>query len=91
MAALPPINRRYTLKSRPSALPGPEHFTVEELEHPALAPLEVRVAIHYVALSPWQGQRLKDFSNYTHPFEIGELIDCLMSVHFLVNVVYITE
>ena len=28
------------------------------------------------ALSPWQGQRLKDFENYTKPFAIGELIDC---------------
>ncbi|MEM7254297.1 MAG: NADP-dependent oxidoreductase [Pseudomonadota bacterium] len=27
------------------------------------------------ALSPWQGQRMKDFRNYTRPFEIGELID----------------
>ena len=76
MSPLPPFNRRYTLKARPVDLPGPEHFALEELEHPTLAPSEIRVAVHYVALSPWQGQRLKDFSNYTHPFKIGELIDC---------------
>ena len=29
-----------------------------------------------VALSPWQNQRMKDFKNYTKPFELGELIDC---------------
>lgn len=37
---------------------------------------EVLVRILLAALSPWQGQRLKDFENYTKPFEIGELIDC---------------
>lgn len=73
---LPQFNRRYTLQSRPIELPGPEHFNIEQLDHPALAPSELRVAVQYVALSPWQGQRLKDFSNYTKPFEIGELIDC---------------
>lgn len=72
---LPRINRRFTLKTRPSALPGPEHFQLEEAPHPALQPGEVRVKALYHALSPWQGQRLKDFKNYTKPFEIGELID----------------
>ncbi|MEM7745848.1 MAG: NADP-dependent oxidoreductase [Pseudomonadota bacterium] len=69
------INRRYTLKVRPATLPGPEHFQVEEVPHPALQPGEVRVKALYHALSPWQGQRLKDFKNYTKPFEMGELID----------------
>jgi NADPH-dependent curcumin reductase CurA len=76
MSVLTPFNRRYVLQSRPIDLPRPEHFDIEQLDHPVLAPSELRVAVRYVALSPWQGQRLKDFSNYTHPFEIGELIDC---------------
>ena len=72
---LPQINRRYTLKARPATSPGPEHFEIEEVPHPALRPGQVRVKALYHALSPWQGQRLKDFKNYTKPFEIGELID----------------
>lgn len=72
---LPQINRRYTLKARPATLPGPEHFEIEETPHHALRPGQVRVKALYHALSPWQGQRLKDFKNYTKPFEIGELID----------------
>ncbi|MEM9060851.1 MAG: NADP-dependent oxidoreductase [Pseudomonadota bacterium] len=69
------INRRFTLKIRPETLPGPEHFALEEVSHPDFAPGEIRVRALYHALSPWQGQRLKDFKNYTRPFEIGELID----------------
>lgn len=69
------FNRRFTLKTRPETMPGPEHFALEQIEHPALASGEVRVKCLYHALSPWQGQRLKDFKNYTRPFEIGELID----------------
>lgn len=69
------INRRFTLKARPEDLPEMEHFALEESEHPNLARGEVRVKALYHALSPWQGQRLKDFANYTGPFEIGELID----------------
>ncbi len=72
----PPFNRRFVLKSRPVDLPERDNFQLEEVPHPALAPDEVRVRITYVALSPWQGQRLKDFKNYTKPFAIGELIDC---------------
>lgn len=72
---LPEINRRFVLKTRPAALPGPENFRIEEAVHPRLASDEVRVRALYQALSPWQGQRLKDFKNYTRPFEIGELID----------------
>lgn len=76
MPALPPHNRRFVLKSRPADLPSPDNFTIETVDQPPLGAGELRVAVRYVALSPWQGQRLKDFRNYTRPFEIGELIDC---------------
>ena len=76
MRPLPSFNRRFVLKSRPVDLPERDNFEIEEVAHPALGADGVRVRIDYVALSPWQGQRLKDFRNYTKPFEIGELIDC---------------
>ena len=76
MTPLPEFNRRIVLKSRPLDLPAPENFNIELAPHRELAPDEVRVRVLYVALSPWQGQRLKDFKNYTTPFAIGELIDC---------------
>lgn len=76
MQALPDLNQRIVLESRPKSLPLPENFQIEDVEHPAINPEQVRVRVLMVALSPWQGQRLKDFKNYTKPFEIGELIDC---------------
>lgn len=76
MPALPPHNRRFVLKSRPAGLPAPENFAIETVDHPPLGAGELRIAVSLAALSPWQGQRLKDFRNYTRPFELGELIDC---------------
>jgi NADPH-dependent curcumin reductase CurA len=69
-------NRRYVLAQRPTTLPDSTHFTVETLPVTAAADDQILVRILLVALSPWQGQRLKDFKNYTTPFAIGELIDC---------------
>ena len=69
-------NRRFTLASRPETLPDDSHFTIESLPIQSPLPGEVLVKTLLVALSPWQGQRLKDFRNYTRPFAIGELIDC---------------
>ena len=70
------INRRFVLASRPDTLPDDSHFRIETADVTSPEAGEVLVRILLVALSPWQGQRLKDFRNYTRPFEIGELIDC---------------
>ena len=69
------INRRFVLASRPRDLPRDEHFRIEEGPLPVPDTGEVLVRVLITALSPWQGQRLKDFENYTKPFAIGELID----------------
>lgn len=69
-------NRRFVLHTRPTELPGDENFRIEESPVPTPAEGELLIRILLVALSPWQGQRLKAFENYTKPFEIGELIDC---------------
>ncbi|MFY0611747.1 MAG: NADP-dependent oxidoreductase [Hyphomicrobiaceae bacterium] len=76
MQSLPAFNRRFVLKSRPVDLPERDNFEIEQVDHPELGDGDVRVRVEYVALSPWQGQRLKDFRNYTKPFEIGDIIDC---------------
>ena len=70
------INRRFHLASRPTDLPGDAHFRIETAPIPTPESGEVLVRVLIAALSPWQGQRLKDFENYTKPFAIGELIDC---------------
>lgn len=68
-------NRRFVLAQRPDTLPDASHFKIEHQPILTPGPGEVIVRTLLVALSPWQGQRLKNFRNYTKPFEIGELID----------------
>ena len=63
------------LKSRPVELPSVDHFEIATEGMPTPGPGQALVHNAYAALSPWQGQRLKDFRNYTKPFEIGEVID----------------
>ena len=67
------INRRFLLASRPTDLPSDANFRIEPSAMPTLEDGEVLVRVLIAALSPWQGQRLKDFENYTKPFNIGEV------------------
>jgi NADPH-dependent curcumin reductase CurA len=76
MAPIPKVSRQLVLKSRPLDLPSNENFTIETVAVEAPSDGQVLVKVLIAALSPWQNQRLKDFKNYTKPFEIGELIDC---------------
>ena len=76
MTAPPDMNRRFILATRPSDLPDASHFMIEAAPVPIPGAGELLVRVLIAALSPWQGQRLKDFENYTVPFAIGELIDC---------------
>ena len=80
---LPEINRRFTLKTRPRDLPGPAHFQLDETAHPALASGEVRVRSLYHALSPWQGQRMKDFKNFVLP--VAKVITKLAALRQLLD------
>lgn len=76
MIQIADISRQFVLKSRPTGLPGDENFTVEHVPVRMPGDGQVLVKILIAAMSPWQNQRLKDFKNYTKPFQIGELIDC---------------
>ena len=76
MTAPPDMNRRFLLATRPSDLPDASHFMIEAAPVPVPGAGELLVRVLIAALSPWQGQRLKDFENYTVPFAIGDLIDC---------------
>ena len=76
MESITEVSRRFVLKSRPVGLPSDENFTIETVPVEIPGDGQVLVKVLVAALSPWQNQRLKDFKNYTKPFEIGELIDC---------------
>ena len=76
MTDIQQFNRRFILHSRPHTLPSDDNFKIERVPIPEPGPGKLLIKIILVALSPWQNQRMKDFKNYTKPFEIGELIDC---------------
>ncbi|MDA0342165.1 MAG: NADP-dependent oxidoreductase [Proteobacteria bacterium] len=76
MSQIAEVNRCFVLKSRPVDLPSDENFSIETSLVTPPVDGQVLVKVLIAALSPWQNQRLKDFKNYTKPFEIGELIDC---------------
>lgn len=69
-------NAQIVLATRPVDLPGRAHVRIEPVDLPHPLADQVQVRVDYAALSPWQGQRMKDFKNYTTPFQIGEVIDC---------------
>ena len=73
------------LSSRPVELPALEHFSIDLEPVPTPGPGEALICNAYAALSPWQGQRLKDFRNFTKPFEIGEVIDGDMLGHVVAS------
>jgi NADPH-dependent curcumin reductase CurA len=70
------MNRQYVLKTCPLNLQNASHFAIKTTPIPTPGAGELLVRILLAALSPWQGQRLKDFENYTKPFQLGELIEC---------------
>ena len=76
MIQIADTNRQFVLKSRPTGLPSDANFAIERVPVEMPGKGQVLVKILIAALSPWQNQRLKDFTNYTKPFAIGELIDC---------------
>ena len=67
--------QQIVLKQRPVELPSADCFDIVETSIPEIEEGEALVETTHAALSPWQGQRLKDFRNYVKPFEIGETID----------------
>lgn len=76
MHEIPKLYRSFILRSRPSHLPSARNFKIETKQISLPGKGELLVKILIAALSPWQNQRLKDFKNYTTPFQIGDLIDC---------------
>ncbi len=67
-------SRQWELVSRPSGWPTPENFRLVEVELPALADGEVRVANAFVSVDPYMRGRMNDTKSYTPPFALGEAL-----------------
>ncbi|GAA1427144.1 NADP-dependent oxidoreductase [Microlunatus lacustris] len=67
-------SRQWELVSRPSGWPAPADFRLVEVELPALADGEVRVANEFVSVDPYMRGRMNDTRSYVPPFGLGEAL-----------------
>ena len=67
-------SRQWELVSRPSGWPAPGNFRLVEVELPALAEGEVRVANAFVSVDPYMRGRMNDAKSYVAPFGLGEAL-----------------
>jgi len=67
-------NRRYLLKSRPTGMPEPGNFELEEIEIPTPTDGEVKIQARYISVDPYMRGRMRDAESYVAPFEVGEPI-----------------
>ena len=65
-------SHHWELVSRPSGWPTPENFRLVEVELPALADGEVRVANQSISVDPYMRGRMNDSRSYVAPFGLGE-------------------
>jgi len=64
-------NRRVTLASRPTGLPGPDVFKLDETDVPTPGDGEMVARTIYLSLDPYMRGRMNDVPSYTPPVEIG--------------------
>lgn len=64
--------RAWHLKSRPEAMPAPEHFELKEFEQTAMGEGMIRVANQWLSVDPYMRGRMRDVKSYVPPFAIGD-------------------
>jgi NADPH-dependent curcumin reductase CurA len=64
--------REVRLRSRPTGLPGPEHFEIVAVDLPDPGPGEVRVSNLWLSVDPYMRGRMNDAKSYVPPFQLGE-------------------
>ena len=67
----PDRNRRVVLQTRPTGIPQPEHFAMDEVEVPTPAEGEVLVRNVYLSADPAQRGWAADVANYSEPVPLG--------------------
>ncbi len=72
--ALPTINRKFTLASRPTGMPAEANFTLSEESIPDLADGQVLVETTYLSVDPYMRGRISGAKSYAKPVEIGEVM-----------------
>jgi hypothetical protein len=67
--------RAWHLKSRPSGMPTPDNFQLEEFALPPLGDGQVRVRNLWLSVDPYMRGRMNDVKSYVPPFQLGEPMD----------------
>src|SRR5215475_3972166 len=67
-------NRRFVLASRPTDAPREDHFRLETVPIPDLAPGQVLVRHHYLSLDPYMRGRMSDAKSYATPQPLDEVM-----------------
>ena len=68
------LNRRITLKARPTGIPGPEHFTQDSLLARPLEAGELLVETMYISIDPAMRSWISDTSGYARGVAIGDVM-----------------
>jgi NADPH-dependent curcumin reductase CurA len=68
------INRRITLKARPTGIPGPEHFSQDIMPSRPPEDGELLVETMYISIDPAMRSWISDTSGYTRGIAIGDVM-----------------
>lgn len=68
------LNHRITLKARPSAIPGPEHFKQDVMPVRPLEAGELLVETMYISIDPAMRSWISSSSGYTRGVAIGDVM-----------------
>ena len=68
------LNHRITLKARPSAVPGPEHFNQDALPVRPLEAGELLVQTMYISIDPAMRSWISNSSGYARGVSIGDVM-----------------
>lgn len=70
-----PLNERIVLNSRPTGLPRPENFRLEQTPAPTPADGQVLLQILYLSLDPYMRGRMDDAKSYAKPVDVGAVME----------------
>lgn len=68
------VNRQVILKTRPDAIPGPEHFELTESAVPGPGPGEFVVRNHFLSIDPAMRGWVSAVANYAEPVALGAVM-----------------
>jgi len=69
------LNERIVLNARPTGLPEPDNFRVEQEAVPTPAEDQVLLQVLYLSLDPYMRGRMDDAKSYAKPVDVGAVME----------------